>query len=88
MFLQQRDRLELVTPEEHVATECEPAPAAGRLGIMRDERRVVIVGVDGHRIVVGSSEPRLDDAPAFVAMPTEKRTDGSASTSSSSTKRI
>lgn len=85
--LQECGRVELVASQQHMVAEGEPAPAAGRVEIVGEEDRLPVIGVDGDRVVVGSSESCFADAPAFVSSPTEERADRSCASSSSSTKR-
>ena len=67
------DCVQLMASQEHVAAERElPATFRG-LGIVGDQDRSTVVGVDGNGIVVGGTETRLDDGPAFVTSLPQKR---------------
>jgi hypothetical protein len=75
MDLEQLYRLELMTPEERMPAEREPATPTSRVCIVCNQNRVTVVCVDCDRIVVRSSKARIDHTPALMSALSEKRTD-------------
>jgi len=74
--------------QEQVSAKGElPAPSSG-FGIVSNENRVAAIGVGGNSVIIGTTETRVDDRPAFVAVIAKQRSDSSSITSSSRTKRI
>ena len=78
VLLEEFDRLQLMTSQEHVTAERELPATSGGLGVVGDQDCTTVIGVDRYGVVIGTTETRLDNGPAFV----------SAATSSSSTNRI
>ena len=69
-LLEKAYRLQLVTPHEHVAAERELPATSGGLGVVGDQDRTTVVGVDRYGVVVGTAEARLDNRLAFVSAAT------------------
>jgi hypothetical protein len=69
-------RLRLGAAEPDVLSDCVSAPAAGELGVMRDQGRAAVGGIDGESVVRGVVEVRLRRSPAFVAGGEQNAADG------------